>query len=47
MRTQSIRRKYGMIETFVECRRVSCEKIAKLLLKFVENYDKEFKVWLQ
>lgn len=36
-----------MIETFVECKEVSCEKIAKLLSKFMENYDREFKVWLQ
>jgi len=39
-----------MIDTFVECRKVSCEKIAKLLSKFMGKTGKrnaEFKVWLQ
>jgi len=39
-----------MIETFVECRKVSCEKIAKLLSKFMGDTGRrnaEFKVWLQ
>ena len=39
-----------MIAALVECRKVSCEKIAKLLSKFIRNTsrrNKEFKVWLQ
>ena len=50
MKTNSIKRKKRIIETFVECRKVSCEKIAKLLSKFMRKTGKrnaEFKVWLQ
>ena len=50
MKTRSTRRKREKIETFVECGKVSCEKIAKLLSKFMGKTGKpnaEFKVWLQ
>ena len=50
MKTKAFGRKYGMIETLIECRKVSCEKIAKLLSRFMGKTGKrnaEFKVWLQ